>query len=109
MKESNRAVVFFRQPVQQQQLQMISWFVGRTKAEIAIKDETLLQLQDIQSDIPFCIKNECLDFSIIKQYFTRSAWNKIMDIHKDMSEKQWECSVCSQKLRLNSPLAVIAV
>jgi hypothetical protein len=71
-------VVFFRQPVLQQQLQIISWFVGRTKAEMAIKDETLLRLQDIQSDISFCIKDEYLDFAIIKKYFTRSAWNKIL-------------------------------
>ena len=80
---------------------VLSWFVGRSRANDAIYQGKLIDKNDIInkiSDVSNAVVNE-IDTSFIEQYCLGNIYDSFLTLAKEKISKSWQsCSECKNKL-----------
>ena len=80
---------------------VLSWFVGRSRANDAIYQGKLIDKNDIInkiSDVSNAVVNE-IDTSFIEQYCLGNTYDSILTLATEKKSKSWQsCSECKKKL-----------
>ena len=80
---------------------VLSWFVGRRRANDAIYQGELIDKNDITnkiSDVSNAVVNE-IDTSFIEQYCLGNTYDSILTLATEKKSKSWQsCSECKKKL-----------
>ena len=81
---------------------MLSWFVDQLVAKAAIKDDRLIEEEDVEcrpEKIPCSVLDENVSICLVRPYFTTDAWMIVEEVVKKKRESDvWLCATCHDSL-----------
>lgn len=81
---------------------MLLWFVGKTIAELALKQVNLIEEEHIEcrpERITDAVVDDNVDIHLVRKYFTYDAWLLVEQVLKRKQKKMtWVCNLCHHDL-----------
>ena len=98
-------IKIFKEMVNKEKTEVVlSWFVGRSRANDAIYQGELIDKNDITSkisDVSNAVVNE-IGTSFIEQYCLGKTYYSVLTLAKEKKSKSWQsCSECKKKFSKN--------
>lgn len=87
-------------PLREKKIKLLTWLTGAEKAAEAMRGKLLGEetVEQRPHHVPDGIRDECVDVSLTRRFFSDDAWQAVEMVVKMKKEEPWKCHECKTNL-----------